>query len=232
MAALPYIQMFPADYLADTAHLTLEEHGAYFLLIMNYWQTGKPLRANDQRMANVCSTDVDRWLKIKDVLSEFFIPELDETLGYEVWRHGRIDFDLEKVHCKSKKASYAGRKSAAKRLENKENATNVEQTLQQNGNHTDTDTDTDIKNVCIKPNGSTHASSIHFEQFWKHWPVKRNKKKAKAVFIRKKFEIADVDELIADVAQRIKNDEQWKKGFIPHCSTYLNGERWEDDYGR
>ena len=89
----------------------------------------------------------------------------------------------------------------------------------------------DNKTPCIKPNGSTHANSIHFEQFWKHWPVKRNKQKAKRAFLSKKFEIKDVDVLIADVAERMKRDKQWSRGFIPHCSTYLNGSRWEDEYG-
>ena len=88
------------------------------------------------------------------------------------------------------------------------------------------------ESTCIEPNGSTRATSIHFEQFWSHWPVKRNKVKAKQAFLNKKFTIEDVEELIADVEMRKSKDQQWKKNFIPHCSTYLNGQRWEDDYGR
>ena len=143
MAALPYIQIFPADYLADTAHLTLDEHGAYFLLILNYWQTGSPLRADDKRLASVCSTSVEKWLEIKGVLSEFFTVEANKSTGFDVWRHGRIDYELAKVLVKSTKARYAGKKSAEKRaskpLKENENRTNV----QRKGNHTDTDTDTD-----------------------------------------------------------------------------------------
>lgn len=76
-----------------------------------------------------------------------------------------------------------------------------------------------------KTNGS------EFERFWLHWPVKRNKKKALIAFNAKKFSHEDVDELISDIKIRIQNDRQWRDGYIPHCSTYLNGNRWEDDYG-
>jgi hypothetical protein len=87
------------------------------------------------------------------------------------------------------------------------------------------------KNHCVKPNGSTLATSLHFEEFWGHWPIKRNKAKAKKAFLAKKFSLEDVKELISDVEIRKQKDKQWKGGFIPHCSTYLNGQRWEDEYG-
>ena len=46
MAALPYMQFYVADYLADTTHLTAEEHGAYMLLLFSYWQLRRaPLEA-------------------------------------------------------------------------------------------------------------------------------------------------------------------------------------------
>lgn len=90
MAALPYMQLYVADYLADTMHLTTEEHGAYLLLIFNYWQTGKPIPK--VRLARIARVASDRWLEIEPALSEFF-----ESDG-EQWIHLRIERDIEAVH--------------------------------------------------------------------------------------------------------------------------------------
>jgi len=141
MAALPYLQLYVADYLADTMHLTTEEHGAYLLLIMNYWQTGKPIQEDRiqaiTRLSNGSETDVINSLR------EFF--EVDNGL----WHHKRIDNDLIKVRSKSKQASRAGKASAKKRWGSEEKVTgvitDVKKALQRNGNHTDTEKDTELK---------------------------------------------------------------------------------------
>src|SRR4051794_27031196 len=36
----PWMAFYPADYLGDTGHLSTTEHGAYALLIFNYWMRG------------------------------------------------------------------------------------------------------------------------------------------------------------------------------------------------
>ena len=92
----------------------------------------------------------------------------------------------------------------------------------------ETETETENKRPCIKPNGSTPTTD-QFDKFWSHWPVKRKKKQAKAIWSRKKLD-ESVDDLISDVTERLKHDRQWKQGYIPHCTTYLNGHRWEDEY--
>lgn len=89
MAALPYMQFYVADYLADTVHLTAEEHGAYLLLIFNYWQTGKPLRAD--RLHRITGISEERWPKIAETLVEFF-----EVSG-KTWVHHRIEEDLKRI---------------------------------------------------------------------------------------------------------------------------------------
>lgn len=131
MAALPYIQLYVADYLADTAHLTAAQHGAYLLLIFNYWQRGKPLNNSNERLANVARMSNDEWEQNKHAVAEFFDIQGDE------WVHHRIEVDLAAISAKSTKAQAAGRASAEKRSNVR--STSAQQTL----NHTDTDTDTD-----------------------------------------------------------------------------------------
>ncbi len=70
--------------------------------------------------------------------------------------------------------------------------------------------------------------TARFDEFWSIYPIKREKKKARDKWKAKRLD-AIADQLIADVRNRIKSDEQWLRGFAPHATTYLNGERWEDE---
>lgn len=155
MAALPYIQLYVADYLADTMHLTTEEHGAYLLLIMNYWQTGHPIPK--RRLASVARLSNDRWTDVEKSLSEFFT----ETPTGE-WYHARIEGDLAKVLSKSEQASAAGKASAAARANaqtrmNTDNSNGRSTVVASPLNHTDTDIDTDIDTEKPKSNSSAFA---------------------------------------------------------------------------
>lgn len=141
MAALPYIQLYIADYLADTAHLTTIQHGAYLLLIFNYWQRGHALNNTNGRLASVVRMSNEEWEQHEQTLAEFFEVDGDE------WRNHRIDEDLAAVEAKSTKASLAGKASGATRRANAKRKPNVRSTnVERTPNHTDTDTDTENKN--------------------------------------------------------------------------------------
>jgi biotin operon repressor len=67
-----------------------------------------------------------------------------------------------------------------------------------------------------------------FARFWDAYPIKRNKKKAEQIWKRRKLDrVAEL--LVEDVKQRKRMDENWRKGYVPHATTYLNGDRWEDE---
>ncbi|WP_160188671.1 MULTISPECIES: DUF1376 domain-containing protein [Pseudomonas syringae group genomosp. 2] len=107
MAALPYMQLYVADYLADTMHLNTEEHGAYLLLIFNYWQTGKPIPVS--RLARIARLSNERWTDVERSLNEFFNERDNE------WVHDRIERDLEAVHATQTQRIAAGKASAEAR---------------------------------------------------------------------------------------------------------------------
>ena len=131
MSALPYMPLYVADYLADTAHLSAMENGAYLMLIMNYWQRGCHLPGKPEQLARIARVTLDEWNAMEPMLIEFF-----DVQGGR-WHHQRIEFELNKVREKSAKASSAGKASAQRKIN--ERPTDVEQTF----NHTDTDTDTE-----------------------------------------------------------------------------------------
>ncbi|PUK84864.1 hypothetical protein B1M76_25310, partial [Salmonella enterica subsp. enterica serovar Dublin] len=103
MAALPYMQLYIADYLADTMHLSAEEHGAYLLLMFNYWQTGRAIPKN--RLAKIARISSERWGAVEESLREFFIDNGTE------WTHERIENDLAAVRDVLAKKSAAGKAS-------------------------------------------------------------------------------------------------------------------------
>lgn len=67
-----------------------------------------------------------------------------------------------------------------------------------------------------------------FDRFWAAYPLKVGKKKARDAFAKVKV---SVDVLLAAL-ERQKKTEAWTKDggkYIPHPTTWLNGERWEDE---
>ena len=71
---------------------------------------------------------------------------------------------------------------------------------------------------------------IYFDQFWKVYPRKVNKKKARDVWIKNELDLV-IDQVLADIAERKKGDVNWIEGnqYVPHPVTYLNQERWTDE---
>lgn len=129
MAALPYMQLYIADYLADTMHLSAEEHGAYLLLMFNYWQTGKPIPKN--RLAKIARLTNERWADVEPSLQEFFCDNGEE------WVHLRIEEDLASVREKLIKKSAAGKASVQARRSRKEADVQTKQERNLTGVQTD-----------------------------------------------------------------------------------------------
>lgn len=103
-----FMRFYIGDYLGDTMHLSTLEHGAYFLLIIHYFRTGKPLPDGDEALSRITRLSRSQWDSMAHVIRPFF--RADTIDGASFLTHKRIDAELERA-----KAEYEKRKSAAEK---------------------------------------------------------------------------------------------------------------------
>lgn len=68
-----------------------------------------------------------------------------------------------------------------------------------------------------------------FKRFWSIYPRHTNKKKAFDAFVKKCTDETVLQKMLSAIVEQ-KETEQWQNiKYIPHATTWLNGERWEDE---
>lgn len=109
-----WMPLYIGDYLADTMHLTTEQHGAYLLLIMAYWKNGGPLPSADLSLAAICRLSGDAWSMHKHTLASFFDTISDSSL----WILPRAEKEMNKAGINQEKRTLRAQKAAAARWSN------------------------------------------------------------------------------------------------------------------
>jgi len=99
-----WMPLYIADYLADTSRLTTEQHGAYLLLLMDYWRNGA-LPDNDATLAQITRMSPDAWSNARSILQAFF----KQCNG--MWVHERVEAELAKA--RTEKESWQRRAKTA-----------------------------------------------------------------------------------------------------------------------
>jgi len=115
-----WMPLYVGDYLADTKHLTTIEHGAYLLLIMQYWQRG-PLPDDDKTLRIITGLSAQQWRRARPKLAALFeleakcdskmLPAVSanaKQLLSKCWHHKRLDEELEKAEILRIKRQLAG----------------------------------------------------------------------------------------------------------------------------
>lgn len=131
MSAPPYMKLYIADYLADTTHLTRDEHGAYLLLLMALWRAGGKLPNDPHKLAKLSKCSTPEWEEISPSVLEFF------TVSGGALTQKRASIEIAKYEAVVSGAKSAAKRSVSQRA-NKNNeldptnvATNVERTFNQ-----------------------------------------------------------------------------------------------------
>ena len=113
--SIPYIALYPGDFLADTGHLGNTELGIYWRLLLVYYRDGRPLPADMDRLRRLAMTfSPEECRVLESVVAEFFVLTTNPD-GSRCWRHKRADQELSRATNAHEKKSAAARATNAKR---------------------------------------------------------------------------------------------------------------------
>jgi len=118
-----WMPIFIGDYLSATTRLTTEMHGAYLLLLMDYWKNG-PLPDDDYVLAQIVRMPIEKWMMIAKTIRAFFAQKAGNLI------HNRVEKEIAKTKESKKKAKERGSAAAKARWE-KQAASNAQAMLKQ-----------------------------------------------------------------------------------------------------
>lgn len=104
-----WMPLYVSEYLGDTMHLTVEQHGAYLLLIMAAWKNDGRLSSDVSALQQICRMTPQQWARNEQTLQRFFFVTED------YWVHNRVRTELEKAKSMVERKSKAGQTAAAAR---------------------------------------------------------------------------------------------------------------------
>lgn len=215
-----YYQFNIGDYQSHTAHLSDTEDLAYRRLLDWAYLHEKPLPNDIEeigrliRMRSHCDC-------IATVLREFFLPTS------EGWVSERVEREIAGINTKSEKA----RTSAKARWNKGFDANAMRSHSERNATQDPIPNTHNPIPKTQKASSTAKADEELFAQFWEAYPRKEAKAKAKQAFAKHK----PTPELVAAMVAALdaqKQSDQWRRDggqFIPHATTWLNQERWNDE---
>ena len=106
-----WMPLYIADYLSATSRLTTEQHGAYLLLMMDYWKNGAP-PDNDQILAQITKLSPIAWTNARTMLQPFF------EVSDGIWIQRRIESEMVKANHNKQVNSKRGKAGAEARWGN------------------------------------------------------------------------------------------------------------------
>lgn len=223
----PFMQLYVADYLGDTRHLTTEQHGAYLLLLMTMWRADGVLPNDDKKLARIVGCTSSRWARIKAEVLEFFDVDRGELTN------PRLRLELKKASEKSNQRAEAGsRGGKAKALKtNKMEVANATDLLC-HSSEPEPDTKEASAPLVVPRHAALSKAEVTrgFAGFWESYPRKVGKDAASKAYdraIRRIGGAQAVETIIDGLCRALPGWDD--PDFIPHPTTWLNQGRWEDE---
>ena len=232
MAKYPAMPLWTDSYIADTQHLTNEEHGIYFRLLMFAWRTPEcSLPNDDKRLALMVGLTPGKWSKIKQTILSFW------TLENDKWTQKKQQKVFQQVQENVEQKRSAGRASVKAKLliTNKQGSTDVI-------------TDVPTARVTAHPTARQRTKTItkevskrvtkvtpkerelleEFKTIWAIYPKKVGTGKAEQAYLKARGKVG-FDVILISISNFIEIYKNQETRFIPFFATWLNQERWRDE---
>lgn len=112
-----WMPLWIGAYLADTQHLSRDEHGAYLLLLMAYWRNDGPLPDDDKRLSAIAKASHKEWKELRPTIAEFFV------VSDGRWTQKRVEAELAQSKDRKNKAVSKAQAAAGARWSQAKNNT-------------------------------------------------------------------------------------------------------------
>jgi uncharacterized protein YdaU (DUF1376 family) len=234
MSKAPAMPMYWDAYIADTTHLSTEEHGAYLLLLAAMWRRDGSVPDNDKDIARIVGLTVAKWRRVRERLSENLVFDghtITQKNLQKIWKNTQ-----EKIEKNKQNGALGGRPKANETKD----ITKANGFVSLNPNETIPDPypypepnyiDTDVSITPIVPKVSKPKMIAgKFEEFWSIYPKKQSRGQAESAYAKANKQ-TDHDEIISGLHRSIQCDHRFQnKQYTPMASTWLNAKGYFDDF--
>jgi uncharacterized protein YdaU (DUF1376 family) len=104
-----WMPLYVSDYLANTMHLSAEQHGAYLLLLMVAWKSEGRLPNDPAQLQAITRLNPARWKANEAALKAFFV------VTSEFWINNRLRDELAQAIRYTEAKARSGKKGAIAR---------------------------------------------------------------------------------------------------------------------
>lgn len=219
MSGRPWYKRYGGDFISGTLGLSLEEKGAYSLVLDLIYDRGGPIPDDPRYIAGVCGCSVRRWNAIRErLLSAGKIVATDGRLS-----NARAEKEIKNAAKTARKFAENGSKGGEKRAENARTY-NENNELSEAG----------LKHRALKPEAryredvrSTNEQRARefADDFWPRYPHKVGKPAAARAFIAARAK-AELPAILAGLDRYVRDKPPDRSWCNP--ATWLNQERWLD----
>jgi uncharacterized protein YdaU (DUF1376 family) len=195
------------DYLADTVLLSLDEHGAFILLMTFYWNSDASVPASAERLHKICRCTTDAEQHAVDHVAKTYFSVVDGYL-----QNDRLDKEL------AKSASISASRVKAAKAKHAKGSASAGASAEQV--HTQSQSQSQSHKDLLK------TLSDSFEKLWSEYPNKTGKKEALRHFNASVKTVEDLQKIWKAINNYMNHLLQPQNSF----KQFQNGSTWFNNW--